>query len=80
MGILVTNCPTLARDMGKIFDVYWDLGEATTIPDEWVEISILKIDLKIKSSETNKSKKGGKVFFGLQSHRLDLLMTARTNL
>ena len=26
MGVLVTNCPCLAQDMGKIWDVYWALG------------------------------------------------------
>ena len=26
MGVLVMNCPTLAKDMAKIFDVYWLLG------------------------------------------------------
>lgn len=35
MGVLVKNCPKLAEDMGKIFDVYWMLGgEGTSIPDE----------------------------------------------
>jgi phospholipase D3/4 len=35
MGILVTNCPRLAQDMAKIFDVYWALGgDGTTLPDE----------------------------------------------
>lgn len=27
MGVLVSNCPTLAEDSAKLFDVYWELGE-----------------------------------------------------
>ena len=26
MGVLVTNCPTLAEDAAILFDVYWELG------------------------------------------------------
>ena len=26
LGVLALNCPTLAKDMSKIYQVYWDLG------------------------------------------------------
>ena len=36
MGVVVFDCPTFAEDMGKIFDVYWDLGEeGKKVPDTW---------------------------------------------
>ena len=36
MGVLVMNCPTLAKDMAKIFDVYWLLGgPGKEVPDSW---------------------------------------------
>ncbi|CAH0552868.1 unnamed protein product [Brassicogethes aeneus] len=36
MGILLKNCSCLARDLGKIFDVYWTLGEdGAKIPETW---------------------------------------------
>ena len=35
MGVMVKNCPVLAEDMAKIFDVYWMLGgKGKTIPDK----------------------------------------------
>jgi len=38
IGVLAQNCPTLARDMSKIFEVYWILGgQNKTIPDNWPE-------------------------------------------
>ena len=36
MGVLVMDCPTLAKDMAKIFDVYWELGgSGKIVPDIW---------------------------------------------
>eukprot|EP00094_Tigriopus_californicus_P006032 TCALIF_05810-PB protein Name:"Similar to PLD3 Phospholipase D3 (Pongo abelii)" AED:0.45 eAED:0.45 QI:0/0.71/0.62/0.87/0.28/0.25/8/155/491 len=36
MGVLVENCPCLANDMGKIFDVYWRLGgRGKVVPPAW---------------------------------------------
>ncbi|XP_031342086.1 phospholipase D3-like isoform X2 [Photinus pyralis] len=36
MGIVVHNCTSLAEDIGKIFDVYWILGEpGAKIPSYW---------------------------------------------
>jgi len=33
----VTDCPKLAEDMAKIFQVYWDLGgEGVHIPDRYI--------------------------------------------
>ncbi|XP_019871035.1 5'-3' exonuclease PLD3 isoform X2 [Aethina tumida] len=36
MGVVMYNCSCLAEDAGKIFDVYWSLGEENAkIPDIW---------------------------------------------
>jgi phospholipase D3/4 len=35
VGVLVTDCPCLAGDMAKIWEVYWALGGATTLPSSW---------------------------------------------
>ncbi|XP_065919930.1 5'-3' exonuclease PLD3-like isoform X2 [Dysidea avara] len=37
LGLLVTDCPCLAKDVEKIFDVYWQLSVPGTpsIPDKW---------------------------------------------
>ncbi|KAM7352250.1 5'-3' exonuclease PLD3-like [Cochliomyia hominivorax] len=36
MGILALNCPTLAKDLGKIFEEYWVLStNAAVIPKQW---------------------------------------------
>lgn len=37
MGILVRNCPSLASDAAKLFDVYWELGGRKAIPKTWDE-------------------------------------------
>jgi len=36
VGAAVYDCPCLAEDMSKIFQVYWDMGEDNaTIPPQW---------------------------------------------
>ncbi|OXA58455.1 5'-3' exonuclease PLD3 [Folsomia candida] len=36
LGILATNCTCFAKDLGKVFDVYWKLGENNSkVPDKW---------------------------------------------
>ncbi|CAG7835664.1 unnamed protein product [Allacma fusca] len=36
LGVLITNCSCIGKDLGKIFDVYWDLGlNDSKIPDVW---------------------------------------------
>ncbi|XP_059618534.1 5'-3' exonuclease PLD3-like isoform X2 [Phlebotomus argentipes] len=36
LGVLATNCTCLAKDVAKIFSVYWDMGEdSAQIPDKW---------------------------------------------
>ena len=35
VGVLVTDCPCLAADMEKIWEVYWALGGATSLPSSW---------------------------------------------
>lgn len=46
MGILVTNCPALAEDAAKLFDVYWELGGRGSIPKEWTRDFGTKINLE----------------------------------
>ncbi|XP_061714515.1 5'-3' exonuclease PLD3-like isoform X1 [Cydia pomonella] len=36
LGIVAYNCSCLATDLGKIFDVYWSLGDKdAVVPDTW---------------------------------------------
>ncbi|XP_063906502.1 5'-3' exonuclease PLD3-like isoform X3 [Zophobas morio] len=36
LGLVINNCTCLAEDLGKVFDVYWKLGEdGARIPDQW---------------------------------------------
>lgn len=36
LGAVIYNCPCMAKDMGKLFDVYWYLGvPGTTVPSSW---------------------------------------------
>ena len=36
LGAAVYDCPCLAEDVAKIFEVYWSLGEEdATVPKEW---------------------------------------------
>ena len=37
MGVAAMDCDCLARDMAKIFDVYWAMGGSTSTapPSEW---------------------------------------------
>lgn len=35
LGAVIYNCPTLANDMGKLFDVYWYMAAADSIPKPW---------------------------------------------
>jgi len=36
LGVLATDCPDLALDVGKIWDVYWKLGgQGKRIPGRW---------------------------------------------
>ena len=47
LGILVQNCPILAQDAGKLFDVYWDLshGKTAKIPKNSCPIFVLALNL-----------------------------------
>ena len=33
VGVLIMNCPKLAQDAAKLFEVYWELGRNDKIPD-----------------------------------------------
>ena len=45
MGVVVLNCPTMAQDLAKIFDVYWKLGGPNKeVPDKWPSSLSTKIN------------------------------------
>ena len=47
VGVLVKNCPCLADDMAKIWQVYWDLGApGATVPDSWPDQLSTDINMK----------------------------------
>ncbi|XP_072932846.1 5'-3' exonuclease PLD3-like isoform X2 [Epargyreus clarus] len=47
LGIVAYNCSCLATDLGKIFDVYWQLGATdAVIPDTWPSELSTHIDLE----------------------------------
>ncbi|KZS12125.1 Phospholipase D3 [Daphnia magna] len=48
LGATVYDCPCLAKDMSKIFEVYWALGDVNaTIPESWPQ------DLSTRINYTN---------------------------
>ena len=55
LGVLVTNCSCLARDISKIWSVYWDLGGQTEVPPSWPSSYSTNINseapLEIKSQD-----------------------------
>ena len=47
VGVLVKNCSCLASDIGKIWQVYWELGvPGATIPDKWPSQLSTNINMK----------------------------------
>lgn len=47
LGVLVTNCTCLAKDVSKIFEAYWFLGrDDSHIPSRWPESYSTKFNLK----------------------------------
>eukprot|EP00057_Strongylocentrotus_purpuratus_P027660 XP_011682134.1 PREDICTED: phospholipase D3 isoform X2 [Strongylocentrotus purpuratus] len=37
IGVGIFNCSCLAQDLDKLFEVYWYLGNQTTVPPKWPE-------------------------------------------
>ena len=35
MGLLGMNCSCLGNDAQKIFEVYWEMADSKTVPNEW---------------------------------------------
>ena len=35
LGTVVHNCPSLATDLKKVFEVYWTLGDSNSLPHTW---------------------------------------------
>ena len=52
---MVTDCPCLAKDMHKIWQVYWDLGDQEKVPDSWPQRYSTQInkDSPLKLSQPN---------------------------
>ncbi|XP_068633790.1 5'-3' exonuclease PLD3-like isoform X2 [Battus philenor] len=47
LGIVAYNCSCMATDLGKIFDVYWQLGETdAVVPDSWPESLATDINIQ----------------------------------
>ncbi|XP_055913518.1 5'-3' exonuclease PLD3-like [Eupeodes corollae] len=47
LGVLVTNCTCLAKDVAKIFEAYWFLGRNDSeIPPRWPEFYSTKFNVK----------------------------------
>lgn len=45
LGVLITNCSCLAKDISKIFNVYWDMGKKNAvIPPSWPQEYSTKIN------------------------------------
>ena len=57
LGVLVKDCPCLAKDMTKIWRVYWDLGGQESIPARWPSTYSTNINsespLKIPNADTS---------------------------
>lgn len=46
LGIMVSDCSCMGRDLQKVFDVYWILGKpGAQIPNEWPDN--LKTDINM---------------------------------
>ncbi|RWR99733.1 hypothetical protein B4U79_00758 [Dinothrombium tinctorium] len=47
LGVFVADCPLLARDLHKIFQVYWILGNASAkIPEKWPDYLATNINVE----------------------------------
>lgn len=47
LGVLVENCSCLAKDVAKIFNVYWQMGaEDARIPNKWPDNLSTKINIE----------------------------------
>lgn len=50
LGVLIQNCSCLAKDIGKIFSVYWEMGKDNAqIPAKWPESFSTKFGLSKKT-------------------------------
>ncbi|VVC29656.1 Phospholipase D/Transphosphatidylase,PLD-like domain [Cinara cedri] len=45
IGVVGTKCSILANDVGKIFDVYWQIGKQGKIPANWPDVLRTKINI-----------------------------------
>ncbi|XP_023247850.1 phospholipase D3-like [Copidosoma floridanum] len=46
LGLVAFNCSCMARDLAKIFEVYWYLGKTGKIPNVWPKPYTTKINVK----------------------------------
>ncbi|VVC29658.1 Hypothetical protein CINCED_3A014512 [Cinara cedri] len=45
IGVVGTKCSILANDVGKIFDVYWQIGKQGKVPANWSDVLSTKINI-----------------------------------
>lgn len=62
IGIIVTNCSCMAKDLAKIFDVYWEMGgigENGSLPKHWPSKDRTQINssapLEVRFNDQSKS-------------------------
>lgn len=78
MGVLVEDCPCLANDMAKIFDVYWHLGgPGKVVPPAWPKSLGTKINAK-KPVRIQNGASGQSLDFYLSSSPEPFCPTGRT--
>ena len=46
LGVLLTDCPCLADDMSKLFDIYWAVADKPYIPEKWPDRYATEISMK----------------------------------
>ncbi len=59
MGVLVSNCPRLAEDAAKLFEVYWELGGRKNIPKSYPKS--YHSNINVDSPLTVRSKEDGQL-------------------
>ncbi|XP_014781493.1 5'-3' exonuclease PLD3 [Octopus bimaculoides] len=64
LGVIISNCKSLAEDMGKIFDTYWHLTIVDKIPKPWPEMYNTTIN-KERPLNTNLNDSNSNVYLSI---------------
>lgn len=74
IGVGIFNCSCLAQDLDKLFEVYWYLGNQTTVPPKWPEEFAtaynLETPMQLKLNGTNAT-----AFIGVSYELFNALVT-----